>query len=164
MAEILIEIVVGAFTDDDAASAALSVLQAARKDNKVEYSDAAVIKKDDAGKLDVKETDDPGAARGAAIGGVIGGVVGLLLGPLALATAAAGAAFGGLVDKLHDAGLDDTKLKNMGAALKAGTGAVVVLTSEGNAQPIVQMLNDAGAAFVTDGLNQGTIDRLKGMQ
>ena len=164
MAEELMEIVVGAFKDDDAASAALTELKVARDSDRIAFSDAAVLRKDDAGKLDVKETNDPGAGRGAVVGGLIGGVVGLLLGPLALATAAAGAAFGALTDKLHDAGLDDGKLKSLGQGLKAGTGAVVVLTTAGNAAPIVQMLHDAGAAFVTDGLNQGTIDRLQSMQ
>lgn len=164
MADKMIEIVVAAFADDDAASAALSALQAARKENRVEYSDAAVLRKDDSGKLDIKETNDPGAVRGAAIGGAIGGVVGLLLGPLALATAAAGAALGGLTDKLHDAGLDDTKLKNLGAGLQAGTGAVVVLTVPEQAPVVVKMVKEAGAAFVTDGLNQGTIDRLQSMK
>jgi uncharacterized membrane protein len=164
MAQKLIEIVVGAFKDDDAASAALSELKIAQDSERVEYSAAAVLRKDDAGKLDIKETNDPGAARGAVVGGLIGGVAGLLLGPLAIATAAAGAAFGALADKLHDAGLDDTKLKHLGEALQAGTGAVVVLTTAENSPPIVQLLKDAGADFVMDGLNQGTIERLKSMQ
>lgn len=164
MADKMIEIVVAAFKDDDAASAALTELQSARKQNRVEFEDAAVLRKDDDGKLHIKETNDAGGARGAAIGGLIGGAVGLLLGPIALATAAAGAAFGGLVDKLHDAGIDDTKLKNLGEGLQAGSGAVVVLTSPEQATVVTKLVQEAGAAFVSDGLNQGTIDRLRSMK
>ncbi len=164
MAGNMIEIVVAAFKDDDAASEALAALKQARDEKRLAFEDAAVLRKGDDGKLDVKETNDAGALRGAAIGGVIGGVVGLVLGPLAVATAAAGAAFGALVDKLHDAGIDDAKLKNLGEGLQAGTGAVVVLTVPEQAPVAAKILQEAGAAFITDGLNQGTIDRLKSMQ
>jgi uncharacterized membrane protein len=91
-------------------------------------------------------------------------VVGLILGPLAIAGAAAGAALGALTEKLHDAGLDDDKLKALGEGLKAGTGAVVALTDANSSATVTTLLKDAGASMVMEGLNQFTLEKLMSAQ
>jgi uncharacterized membrane protein len=68
--------------------------------------------------------------KGAGIGALIGGVIGLLGGPAGVALGAgAGAAVGGLAAH-GDAGFDQHSLKEIGAALPAGTSALAVTTSQ----------------------------------
>jgi uncharacterized membrane protein len=68
--------------------------------------------------------------KGAGIGALVGGVLGLLGGPAGVALGlGAGALVGGIAAH-GDAGFDNDSLKEIGAALPAGTSALAVTTSK----------------------------------
>ena len=90
--DVPVEVVLAAFNDEDGAEKALGQLKQAKKDRLIGIRNAAVLWKDDKGKLHFKETADMRGGKGAVIGGVIGGVVGLVFPPSILASAAVGAA------------------------------------------------------------------------
>ncbi len=81
-ANIPVEVIVAAFQNEDGAKAALKELKQAKRQGLIKIDDAAVIRKDEKGKLHIKETADMSTGKGAGIGAVIGGVVGLLGGPV----------------------------------------------------------------------------------
>ena len=126
-ANVPVEVIVAAFQDEDGAKAALDELKQAKHQGLIKIDDAAVIRKDEKGKLHIKETADMSTGKGAGIGAVIGGVIGLLGGPLGVAVGAgAGAAIGGIAAH-GDAGIKDEQLETIGAGLEPGTSAIVAV-------------------------------------
>ena len=122
-----VEVIVAAFQDEDGAKAALKELKHAKHQGLIKIDDAAVIRKDEKGKLHIKETEDMSTGKGAGIGAVIGGVIGLLGGPVGVALGAgAGAAIGGIAAH-GDAGIKDERLETIGAGLEPGTSAIVAI-------------------------------------
>lgn len=160
MGNVFIDVVVAAFDDEAAATTAMDRLMQMRREGQIELKAMAIVHRDDEGRLHIKETNDPGAVRGAVVGGAVGGVIGLLLGPLAIPAAAAGAAIGALTEKLHDAGIEDSKLERLGEGLKAGIAAVVAMTTAEASSEVQRIVREAGARVVTEGLNEYTYQKL----
>jgi hypothetical protein len=103
MSDVPLQVVIAAFKDENTANEALKALKQARNQGLIRIVDAAVLRKDEKGKLHIKETADMGGGKGAVIGGVAGGVIGLLAGPVGWA-ALGGAVLGGLAAKMKDGG------------------------------------------------------------
>lgn len=160
MGNVLIDVVVAAFDGEAEAMAAMDRLSQMRRAGQIELKAMAIVRRDDEGRLHIKETDDPGAVRGAIVGGAVGGVIGLLLGPLAIPAAAAGAAIGALTEKLHDAGIKNDKLERLGEGLKAGIAAVVAMTTAESSSEVQRVVREAGARVITEGLNEYTYQKL----
>lgn len=121
---------VAAYVDERGADQALEALKQAQKDGEFYFDDAAVVRRDAEGKVHIKESGDMTTGKGAGIGALIGGVLGLLGGPAGVALGlGAGALVGGIAAH-GDAGFDNDSLKEIGAALPAGTSALAVTTSK----------------------------------
>lgn len=123
-------LVVAAYVREGAAHDALTALSRAPSDGGLVYGDAAVVRRDTKGRAHISETGDLSTGAGAGIGALVGGVIGILGGPAGIAIGAgAGAALGGLATHA-DTGFDQQSLETLGAALPAGTSALVVTTSQ----------------------------------
>jgi uncharacterized membrane protein len=128
MAKIPTQIVIAAFHQEEAAGQVADALKQAKHDHQLYYRNVAVIRKNEKGKVKVKETGDMSAGHGAGIGAVVGGLFGLLAGPAGIAAgAAAGAVIGGAGAGLSDAGLDNKRLKQFGTVLQPGNSAVIAV-------------------------------------
>ena len=98
------------------------------KRQSVDMEDAAIVTKDDDGKIRLRQTRDVMPGQGAASGGWVGALVGIIGGPVGmLAGGALGAAAGGLFAKLRDVGIDDDQMREMGEQLGRGQAALFVL-------------------------------------
>jgi uncharacterized membrane protein len=84
MGDAPIQVVIAGFQDERGADDALAMLKEAKRERLIGIQDAAVLRKDEKGKLHVKETADMGGGKGATIGGVIGGVIGAIAGAAAV--------------------------------------------------------------------------------
>jgi len=94
----------------------------------VDTEDAAIVMKDEDGKIRLRQTRDVMPGQGAASGGWVGALVGIIGGPLGmLAGGALGAAAGGLFAKLRDVGIDDDQMKTIGERLGRGEAALFLL-------------------------------------
>ncbi len=134
---------VAAFRSEDAAEQALKAMKQARKQGSFYYEAAAVIKKDPDGDVYYHETGDMSVGRGAGVGAFIGGVIGVLGGPMGIALGAgAGAAMGAAAAR-GDAGFRDSSLEQIGAALRPGSSAVVVITSQAFLRAFRKHVSDA---------------------
>jgi len=120
-------ILVFAFVEEGAAAEALETLNQAEKDKKVEFWDAAVIRKDEKGHYYYDETHDRSAARGGGIGALVGGLLGIPLGPAGIVLGAGLGAGLGAFAANTDAGLKDDNLEKVGQALMAGNSALLIV-------------------------------------
>src|SRR5512136_3194381 len=160
MSDVHVQVVVAACKDENTASEALKALKQARNQGLIKIVDAAVLRKDEKGKLHIKETADMGGGKGAVIGGVAGGVIGLLVGPVGWA-ALGGAAIGGLVAKLHDGGFKDERLKKLGEGLGPGNSAIVAVVEHTWVREVEKELAEAGANAVTEELSADIAKQLQ---
>lgn len=117
-----------AFDDPLLAQEALLASMRLVRRNHLELEDAAIIAKEEGGRLRIQETRDIRPSQGAASGGWLGMLAGLLLGgPALLAGAALGAAAGGIFAKLRDIGIKDDEMKQFGEDLAEGGAALLLL-------------------------------------
>lgn len=97
----------------------------------IKIADAAIIDKDDNGKIRLRQSKDINAGEGATSGGLYGSLIGLIGGPVGfLAGGALGAAVGGLWGKLRDIGIDDDHMKEMGERINPGENLLFLLLDD----------------------------------
>src|SRR5512139_3087467 len=149
MSDVPVQLIVAAFKDEQTAKEALKVLKQAQREKLIKIDNAAVLLKDEKGKLHIKETADMGGGKGAAIGGVAGGVIGLLAGPVGWA-ALGGAVIGGLAAKMKDGGFKDERLKKLGEGLGPGNSAIVAVVEHTWVREVEKQMAEAGADVVTE--------------
>ncbi|KPK12199.1 MAG: hypothetical protein AMJ56_05145 [Anaerolineae bacterium SG8_19] len=131
MAKVPTQVAIAAFHEEAAAGQVADALKEAKKQGQLYYRNVAVIRKDEKGKVKVKETGDLSGGPGAGVGAVIGGAVGLFAGPAGLAAgAAAGAVIGGAGAALIDSGLDNKRLKQIGDVLQPSNSAIIAVFEE----------------------------------
>lgn len=97
----------------------------------LELEDAAIVVKEEGGRIRIQETRDVRPAQGAASGTWLGMLATLFVAPGALLVGAAlGAAAGGIFAKLRDIGLQDDQMKRLGEELGEGQAAVLLLVED----------------------------------
>ncbi|NTU85079.1 MAG: DUF1269 domain-containing protein [Chloroflexales bacterium] len=149
MSNVPVELIVAAFRDERTADEALKALKQARREGVIGIKNAAVLVKDQGGKLRIRETGDMSGRKGSVLGGAAGAVVGLIAGPALVVPAAVGALIGGLSAKLRDAGFPDAKLKQIGEGLKPGSSAIIAVVEHRWVEQVQQaMARAAGDVMV----------------
>lgn len=161
MSDLPVQLIVAAFQDEQAAKQALKALKQAQKEKLIKIDSAAVLRKDEKGKLHIKETADLGGGKGAALGGVAGAAIGLIAGPALLVPAAVGALVGGLTAKLRDSGFSDERLKTLGDSLKPGSSAIVAVVEHKWVAEVEKAMAEAGADAMTAALGADIAEQLE---
>ena len=159
--DVPVQVIVAAFQNEEGAEDAFKKLKDAKKEHVIDIDNAAILRRDEDGKLHVKEVRDMSGGKGAAIGGVAGAVAGLLAGPVVLA-AGAGALIGGLAAKLRDSGFRDERLKQLGEALTPGTSALVAVIEHTWVRDVEKLLADYGANVMTETIKADIAQQLEG--
>jgi uncharacterized membrane protein len=144
-----VQLVVAAFKDEDSAKEALMELKQAQKEKLIKIENAAVLRKDEKGKLHIKETRDMGGGKGAVLGGVGGAAIGLIAGPALVVPVAVGALVGGLAAKLRDSGFSNQRLEALGIGLQPGTSAIVAVVEHTWVAQVEEALAEAEADVIT---------------
>ena len=162
MSDVPMQIIVAAFQDEDEADQALKTLKEAKKEKLISIDNAAVIRKDEEGKLHIKETADMGGGKGAGIGTLVGGAIGLIGGPVGVvAGGALGAVVGGLTAKLYDGGFEDDRLRQIGTSLQPGTSAIVAVIEHRWVAELERELAEEGADVTTAALAADIAEQLQ---
>jgi uncharacterized membrane protein len=118
-------IYIGTYPSEFAARADYDVVKDLHAVGAVGSYDAAVVTKDDAGK--VHENKDEMATRHGAWGGAaVGALIGILFPPAIIATAAVGAAVGGVSGHLWR-GMSRSDVKELGELIDDGQAALVIV-------------------------------------
>jgi uncharacterized membrane protein len=133
------QLLVLTFEDTEQAGQAFEALKKAQKGGHLKIDDAAVIVKQESGKVEIKNQLDTGVKWGA----VGGGVLGLLLAGIffPLAGLAVGAIGGALVGKAMGLGVDKKFIRDVTETLKPGSSALFVIGSGGNADVVARSLS-----------------------
>ena len=110
-----------------AQEALLAMLRIASQDV-IRIEDAAIIDKDEKGKIRLRQSKDLNPSQGAATGGWYGALIGIIGGPLGIiAGGVLGASVGGLFAKLRDIGINDDHMKEMGERILPGEDILFLL-------------------------------------
>lgn len=152
MSDVPIQLIVAAFQEEGAAKAALKELKALKREKLIGIQNAAVLRKDEKGKIHIKETADMGGGKGSVLGGVAGAAIGLIAGPALVVPAAVGALVGGLTAKLRDSGFSNERLKALGDGLQPGTSAIIAVVEHKWVAQIEAAMAEAGAEAITASL------------
>jgi uncharacterized membrane protein len=116
---------VAAYDDESAARADYDVLLDLHAAGVVGTYDAAVVTKDDEGKVHVHKHEKP-TQHGAWTGIGVGAVLGVLFPPSIIGTAIAGGAAGGLIGHFWR-GMSRSDVKDLGEVLDAGQAGLIVV-------------------------------------
>jgi uncharacterized membrane protein len=121
------QLIVLTFDDTVQAQQAYDALKKGHSSDLLKIDDAAVIVKQESGKVEIKNQMDTGTKWGA----VGGGMVGLLLASVFFPVAGLliGAIGGGLIGKSLNMGVDQKFVKEVTESLKPGTSALFVIGS-----------------------------------
>ncbi len=118
-------IFIGTYPSEGAARADYDIVKDLHAAGAVGTYDAAVVTKDDAGKVHVNK-DEMATRHGAWGGAAVGAVVGILFPPSILASAAVGAAVGGIGGHLWR-GMSRADVKEFGDIIDEGQAALVIV-------------------------------------
>lgn len=108
---------------------------------------SAVIAKDAAGKVSVKQMADPGPM-GTGLGLVTGTLIGLLGGPVGVAVGATAGTLGGILYDSAEAGVGEDFLEEVGKQMTPGKVAVVAEVQEEWVMPLDTRMEAAGGVVI----------------
>ena len=117
------------YPNEEHAQTIIDMLESMHRAVTISMKDAAIISKNEEGKIEVRESDDLSGKGGAIRGAVIGGVFGLIFPPSILLTGVLGGALGGLLGRFIDRGVENDDIKKLADKLAPGQAAVVALVS-----------------------------------
>lgn len=118
-------IFIGTYPDEASARADYDVVKALHSVDAVGSFDAAVVTKDDKGKVHVNK-DETSTRKGGWIGVGVGAVVGVLFPPAILGAAAVGGVIGAVSGHLSK-GMSRSDVKELGEFIDSGEAALVVV-------------------------------------
>lgn len=160
MSDVPVQLIVAAFQDEGEAKEALKALKQAKKEGLIKIDSAAVLRKDEKGKIHIKETHDMGGGKGAVLGGVGFAAVGLIAGAALAAPLVVGALIGGLVAKLRDSGFSNERLETLGESLQPGTSAIVAVVEHEWVAKVEEALAETEADLITAELSADIAEQL----
>jgi len=150
-----IELIVAAFNEEHKANEVLKEIKIIEKDQVIILINAAVLVKDEKGRISVKETEDVSGGKGALFGAITGGLIGLIGGPVGVIVgAAAGAATGGISASKIDMGFPDEILKEMKEVLQPGSSAILALIQHEWVDRLVEELEKSEATLFRQALKE----------
>ena len=144
----------------DDARQAISVLEQLEQEHELDLKDAAIVTKEEDGKIELEQSTELSAGSGALAGGVIGLMLGLALGG-PVAGVVVGAATGGVAG-LFDSGIANKRLDKLGQALEPGQAAVGVLIDHANWALLQERLAPLGGHILERELTDEAVDGLTG--
>ncbi|TAK01741.1 MAG: DUF1269 domain-containing protein [Chloroflexota bacterium] len=141
------KILVSVFDSEQTAFEGLTALKDLHRDGDITLYTSAVIAKDIAGTVSIRQAADNGPI-GTLAGMVTGGLVGLLGGPVGVALGAYVGGFGGLTYDLFKAGVGIDFVDEVSASLTPGKAAVVADVDEVWVTPIDTRLGALGGTTI----------------
>jgi uncharacterized membrane protein len=140
------KMLVAVFDTEPAAYEGLSALKDLHREGAITLYATAVIGKDAAGTVSVKQSADPGPV-GTALGLLAGSLLGLMAGPAGVAVGAATGGLTGLTFDLVNFGIEADFLDEVAQALTPGKVAVLAEVEETWVAPVDTRLGKLGAVI-----------------
>jgi len=132
------DLIVIGFQDEFKADEVLIELRKLEREYLVDLEDAAIVVRNKAGKVKIKQTQEL-VTSGALSGGFWGLLIGLIfLHPM---LAIFGAAVGAISGALTDIGIDDNFIREIGDTIEPGTSAIFVLVKKSTPDKVLDELS-----------------------
>ena len=148
-----------AYPDMGTAEQVRQELVQATKEHLVQLEDAVIVEHEPGGKIRLHQAVGATGA-GAAGGAMWGGLIGLLfLAPLV--GMAVGAATGAMGAKVSDLGVSDDFVRQLGARLKPGAAALIVLGSTDARDKVIERVKSYGGEVIHTSLSHEEEDQLR---
>jgi uncharacterized membrane protein len=147
-----VHLMAGVYADRERARVILDMLESMHRENTITLVDAAMLTKNEKGKLEVEETAELTGREGATRGAIILGVVGLIYPPSLIATVIAGGGIGALAGKLRDTGIKKDQMRDIAAKLDGDQAAVMALSEAESVVAIEQALKGYQGELLTQEL------------
>ncbi len=135
------------FDDEKAAKSLLKSVKQMEQQNKLRIASTALVKKDEKGKVKVKESGDVSTKGGAARGGIIGVVAGTILGG-PIGGLVAGAVLGALTAKAVDFGISDEQIQLISEEMDKGKTALFLELASGDLGVISSSVRQMGGKVI----------------
>ena len=160
------DLIVVGFQNKFEAEEALLALRKMEKEHLIDLEDAAIVVKNEKGKVKIKQTNDL-VSEGTISGSLWGALIGLLfLEPLL--SLAIGAASGALGGALQDIGVNDSFMKELGQTLQPGCSALFILVRQATMDKVIEELQPLNGKILHTSLSKTdeaslkeAIDRVK---
>jgi arylsulfatase len=136
------DVLIAAYLYEDLAKQDFDAVLKLAEDKAITVEGVALVQKNEAGEVNVKETGDHLGRKGAKLGGGVGLVVGLFAPPL-LAATAVGAAAGAVLGKFAKHRLESGIGDKMDGALPNGSGGVIAVYDSAGADAVDKALANA---------------------
>jgi uncharacterized membrane protein len=122
-----VHLMAGVYDGRERAKVILDMLESMHREGTITLVDAAMLTKNEKGKLEVEETAELTGRDGARRGAIILGIVGLIYPPSLIATVIAGGGIGALAGKLRDTGIKKDQMREIAKKLDGDEAAVMAL-------------------------------------
>jgi uncharacterized membrane protein len=156
-----IDLVAVAFDGPEDAGEAMKLLERGQKQGQLKILNAAVLAKDAAGKVAIKDARDLGPKKGRRLGALTGGLIGLAGGPIgAVVGALAGAGAGGLAGAKIDSGFSDEFLRVLEKHLKPGTSGLLLLVEHEEVQRVADAIGQEKRVLFQQTLTDRLVEEL----
>jgi len=152
-------VVVAAFADDDAASAAYDALKDAESAGSVQVEGVLVVKTDENGKVKVQEMTDHSTRTGLKWGAVGGVVLGIIFPPSILASAVGWGAVGGVLGKIRDVAHKSAVSEALAGTVGPNESGIVALVQSGDLDAAKAAMPDA-TKVRTAGVDEATAQKV----
>ena len=149
--------VVITFDNEQDAGAVLQTIRGLEKQGVVKLNDTAVVSKDQAGEVHIKNEVSSATETGATVGAVVGGLLTFMFPPLG---AAVGAAGGAAIGAVLQQGVDGSFVKEVSQSLEPGKSALFLEIGAGHPSAIDALKPYKGTVFQTT-LDPDVEDRLR---
>lgn len=123
-------LLVADFSDADTASAAYEMLKSVEDGRTVEIEGVVVVRKNDAGEIELQKATDHSTKSGLKWGVVGGAVLGLIFPPSILGSAAVLGGAGAAIGKIRQLGHKSELATELDAAILPGHSAIVAMVSD----------------------------------
>lgn len=133
------DLIVVGFKDEFKADEVLLDLAKLEREHLIDLEDAAVVVRNQKGKVKIKQTQDL-VTSGTLSGGLWGVLIGLIFFNPLLGWAT-GAAAGALSGSLSDIGIDDNFIREIGNTIEPGTSAIFVLVRKATPDKVLEDLS-----------------------
>jgi uncharacterized membrane protein len=148
------------FSEPAKTDEALELIKDLQKRKILKIRGSAVLVKDDAGKISMREEGDVDAKHGRIFGAITGGLIGLVGGPVgAVVGALAGAGTGGLAANKIDMGLSDEFLKKFEEQLQPGHAALIVVLEHTWLKPVSESLAQVEGTIIQQTLTNDMVEQ-----
>ncbi|MFL5759676.1 MAG: DUF1269 domain-containing protein [Thermomicrobiales bacterium] len=145
------------YPDEEHAEVILDMLERMHHAGTISLVDAALVTKDDQGKVQIQETKELTARKGARRGAVIIGSMAILFPPTIVASALAGGVIGAISGKLHDSGIKSKQQRELADHLEQGKAIVVALAEDKSVAKVQSALKGFEGELIIAAIDEATM-------